>query len=119
MLFSCRRRSIEELRKRFVIDGFEACLEGKPKTHNPPVMHGENQAKPVKHGPARKDWTAPGHWNLRLLKDRFVTIEGTSVSRETIRKALHEARVKAMATRRMARPARKEFRVCRGDGTCD
>jgi hypothetical protein len=87
------QRSIEELRKRFVVDGFEACLEGKPRAHKPSIMHGENQARLIKLACEEKlDGTH--HWSLRLLSSRFVTIEGTSVSHETIRKTLHGCELK-------------------------
>jgi transposase len=85
-----RRRGIEELRQRFVEEGFESTLEGKPRGHRPRVLSGEDEARlvtlicgPVPEGCSR--------WTLRLLEDTWVTLEHTDakrVSRETIRRTL-------------------------------
>ena len=60
------RRGIEELRRRFVEEGFEATLEGKPRGHRPRALTGEDEARlialvcgPVPEGNAR--------WTLRLF----------------------------------------------------
>jgi transposase len=37
------RRGIEELRRRFVEDGFEATLEGKPHGHRPRSLQGKTK----------------------------------------------------------------------------
>jgi transposase len=78
------------VRQRFVEDGFEVTLEGKPRGHRPRALTGEDEARlitlvcgPVPEGCAR--------WTLRLLEDKRVTLENTDtkvVSRETIRRTL-------------------------------
>ena len=87
------RRTVEEIRKRFVENGFEACLNGLPKAHKPSIMHGENQVRLIALAcEARPEGTH--HWSLRVLSDRFVTIEGSKVSHETVRKTLHDCELK-------------------------
>jgi transposase len=84
------RRGIEELRQRFVEEGFETVLEGKPRGRRPRILTGEDGARlaslvcgPAPEGCAR--------WTLKLLEDAWVTLEPTgarAVSRETIRRTL-------------------------------
>jgi transposase len=88
-------RGIEELRRRFVEEGFEKALEGKPRGHRPRALTGEDEARlialvcgPVPGGYAR--------WTLRLLANTRVTLEYTDtprVSRETIRQTLKKTRL--------------------------
>jgi transposase len=84
------RRGIEELRQRFVEEGFERTLEGKPRGHRPRVLSGEDEARLITLvcGPAPEGCP---RWTLRLLEDTWVTLEHTdapTVSRETIRRTL-------------------------------
>jgi transposase len=41
------RRGIEELRQRFVEEGFETVLEGKPRGHRHRMLTGEDEARLV------------------------------------------------------------------------
>jgi transposase len=94
-------RGIEGLRQRFVEDGFETALEGKPRGHRPHALTGEDEARlitlicrPVPEGCAR--------WTLRLLEDTWVSLENTdakTVSRETIRRTLKKTRLSLGKTR--------------------
>jgi transposase len=62
------RRGIENLRQRFVEDGFEATLEGKPHGHRPRAIPGEDEARLV----ALVCSAVPeghNHWSLRLIRD--------------------------------------------------
>jgi transposase len=87
------RQAVEDLRRRFVVNGFEACLHGLPKLHKPSIMHGENQARLIQLAcEAAED--GYHHWSLRTLSDKFVTLEGGKVSHETIRKTLHACDLK-------------------------
>jgi hypothetical protein len=84
------RRGIENLRQRFVEEGFEAVLEGKPHGHRPRAIQGEDEARLV----ALVCSAVPeghNHWSLRLIRDTWITLEGTdtkTVSIETIRQTL-------------------------------
>jgi transposase len=84
------RRGIEGLRQRFVEDGFETTLEGKPRGHRPRSIQGEDEARLVALvcGPAPEGCA---RWTMQLLADAWVTLEKTdtkAVSRETIRQTL-------------------------------
>jgi transposase len=84
------RRGIEDLRQRFVEEGFESTLEGKPRGHRPRVLSGEDEARLVALvcGPAPE---GSPRWTLKLLETAWVTLEYTDaerVSRETIRRTL-------------------------------
>ncbi|MDR1929314.1 MAG: helix-turn-helix domain-containing protein [Treponema sp.] len=84
------RRGLEQLRERFVEEGFETTLEGKPKGHRHKSIQGKDEARLVALvcGPkpdGRKRWT------LRLLEETWTSLGGTEtnkVSRETIRRTL-------------------------------
>jgi transposase len=84
------RRGIEELRQRFVEEGFEVTLEGKPRGHRPRALTREDEARLIALvcGPAPEGCD---RWTLRLLADKWVALEHTdtkTVSRETIRRVL-------------------------------
>ena len=81
------RRGVEELRRRFVEEGFEATLEGRPHGHRPRAILGEDEARLIALAcsPAPEGYD---HWTLRLLQERWVTLEGETVSHETIRQTL-------------------------------
>jgi transposase len=84
------RRGLEQLRQRFVEDGFETTLEGQPRGHRPKALGGKDEARlialvcsPKPEGRAR--------WTLRLLRDTWGTLAHTKtkpVSYETIRRTL-------------------------------
>jgi transposase len=83
-------RAIAYMRQRFVEEGFEVTLEGKPRGHRPRVLSGEDEARLITLvcGPAPEGCA---RWTLRLLEDQWVTLENTdveTVSRETIRRTL-------------------------------
>jgi hypothetical protein len=82
-----RRRGEGELRRRFVEEGFEAAPEGKPRGRRARAITGEDEARlivlacpPVSEG--------HDHWSLRLLQEKWVTLEGDTASHETIRQTL-------------------------------
>ncbi|MDR1909574.1 MAG: helix-turn-helix domain-containing protein [Spirochaetaceae bacterium] len=87
------RRGVENLRMRFVEEGFELTLEGKPRGHRPRSIQGEDEARLI----ALVSSAMPdGHdrWALRLIRDAWANLEGThakKVSHETIRRALKKA----------------------------
>ena len=82
-------RAVENLRQRFVEEGFETTLFGKPRGHRERSLDGRAEA----HLVALACSTKPaGHkrWTLRLLRDRLVADleELESVSHETVRQTL-------------------------------
>jgi transposase len=89
------RRGIEEIRQRFVEEGFELTLEGKPRRSRPLVIQGEDEARLIALACSPKP-DGYDHWTLRLLRDTLVTLEGVTVkqvSHETIRQTLKKTRL--------------------------
>jgi len=88
--FSCRTKTVENVRQRFVQEGFEATLEGK-KRQTPPtekLLDGEQEAKIIatRLGPPPKGYA---NWTLRLLARKVVELEIVeSISHETVRQTL-------------------------------
>jgi hypothetical protein len=88
--FNCRVQTIENLRKRLAIEGFELALDGK-RRQEPPVpckLDGEAEAKLIAMR-LGKPQVGYGHWTLQLLADEMVALEVVdSISHETVRKTL-------------------------------
>src|SRR5262249_43689395 len=64
--FDCRTRSVESLRERLVMEGFEVALHGRPKSRvRSKVLDGEQEAKIIalRLGPPPKGFA---NWTLRL-----------------------------------------------------
>ena len=88
--FSCRTKTVENIRQRLVNEGFEVTLNGK-KRESPPRakrLDGEQEARVI----ALRLSNPPkgfANWSLRLLADKLVELEIVdSISPETIRKTL-------------------------------
>lgn len=88
--FGCRTKTVENLRQRFVLQGFEQTLHGK-KREKPPVgklLDGTQEAKVI----AMRLGSPPegyAHWTLRLLSRKLVELEVVaSISHETVRQTL-------------------------------
>jgi hypothetical protein len=88
--FSCRTKTVENIRQRFVEHGFEQALERK-KPQSPPtnkLLDGQQEAKLIalRLGPAPAGYS---HWTLRLLARKVVELAIThSISHETVRQTL-------------------------------
>jgi transposase len=103
------RRGLEQLRQRFVEEGFEITLQGKPRGHRPPAIRGKDEARlialvcgPKPDGRAR--------WTLRLLQDTWTTLAHTdvkTVSYETIRRTLKKTKLNLGGARNGAFRRRK------------
>lgn len=93
--FNCRVQTIENLRKRLAIEGFELALDGK-RRQEPPMpckLDGEAEAKLIAMR-LGKPPVGYGHWTLQLLADEMVALEVVdSISHETVRKTLKKTRV--------------------------
>ena len=86
----CRTKTVENIRRRLVLEGFDIVLNGK-KRETPPVpklLTGEQEAKLI----AMRLGSPPdgyGSWSLRLLANRMIELEITDrISYETVRKTL-------------------------------
>jgi hypothetical protein len=81
---------VENIRQRFVTEGFEITLNGQPRL-NPPcpkLLDGEQEAKLIA---MRLSSPPPGfsNWSLRLLAEQVVALEIVeSISYETVRRTL-------------------------------
>jgi len=88
--FSCRTKTVENVRQKFVTEGFEASLNRR-KFDTPPrkkILGGEQEAKVIalRLGDPPKGFA---NWSLRLLAEKVVELEIVdSISHETLRKTL-------------------------------
>lgn len=88
--FNCRVQTIENLRKRISIDGFEQTLDGKKRSDPPslPKLDGKAEAKLIAMRLGEPP-TGFGKWTLQLLADQLVQLEVVeSICPETVRKTL-------------------------------
>jgi transposase len=88
--FGCHARTVENVRRRFVLGGLEAALERKKRAHPPreKVIDGEAEARLIALacGPAPE---GRARWTLNLLVDKMVELEIVqSVSYQTVRRTL-------------------------------
>lgn len=88
--YGCRVQTVENVRKRFVVEGFELALEGikRQTPPTPPRLDGAAEAKLI----ATRLGDPPagyGRWTLRLLAEHVVELEIVeSISHETVRQVL-------------------------------
>lgn len=87
--FDCRTKTVENIRERFVREGFEVTLNGKPRVEpRPKLLDGAQEAKVI----ALRLGSPPAgfsNWTLRLLAERVVALEIVeSISHETVRRTL-------------------------------
>lgn len=88
--FSCRTRTVERLRQRFVEQGFEEAVN-RAERKQPPVaklLTGDQEARIIatRLGPPPKGYH---NWTLRLLARKVVELEIVDrVSYETVRRTL-------------------------------
>lgn len=88
--YGCRTKTVEDIRERFVTEGFELTLNGKPRPKPPSakLLDGEQEAKIIA---LRLGSPPPGfaNWTLRLLSAQVVALEIVeSISYETVRRTL-------------------------------
>ncbi len=88
--YTCRTKTVENIRQRLVTEGFDIALNGK-KRESPPrrkALDGEQEAKVI----ALRLGQPPegfANWSLRLLAEHVVELGIVdSISHETLRKTL-------------------------------
>jgi hypothetical protein len=91
--FSCRTKTVENIRQRLVECGFEETLNGKEREHPPTekLLNGKQEAQVIamRLGPPPKGYN---NWSLRLLARKVVELEiAPAISRETVRRMLKKA----------------------------
>ena len=88
--FCCRTNTVENVRQRCVLEGFERALERRQRA-SPPVpklLDGEQEAQVIalRTGPPPEGYA---NWSLRLLAHRVVELAIVeSISHETVRRTL-------------------------------
>ena|SRR5215469_15053973 len=103
------RRGLEQLRQRFVEEGFETTLEGKPRGHRPKALGGKDEARLVALVCSPKP-EGRTRWSLRLLSEKWETLAHTdtkTVSYQTIRRTLKKTKLSLGATRNGASRRKK------------
>ena len=90
--FSCRTKTVENVRRRLVERGFDQTLNGEKRASPPTgkIRAGEQEAKIIamRLGPPPKGYA---NWTLRLLARKVVALEIVgSISHETIRRTLEK-----------------------------
>ena len=86
----CRVQTVEDVRRAFVVEGFQAALMRKKRTTppTPKLLDGAAEAKLIAMR-LGKPPAGYGHWTLRLLADQLVELEVVdSIGRETVRQTL-------------------------------
>jgi len=88
--FSCRAKTVENVRQRLVERGFEETLDGRKRATPPTekLLDGEQEAKIIatRLGPSPKGYA---NWTLRLLARKVVELGiADTVSYETVRRTL-------------------------------
>jgi len=87
-------KTVERLKQKFVIEGFEACLERKAY---PDVKIKKVDGDVEAHLVALSCSTAPSgyaHWSLRLLADKMVELQySEEISHETVRQVLKKTKL--------------------------
>jgi transposase len=83
-------RTVENVRKRLVLEGLESALNRKPQVRpsRHKILDGEKEAQVVK---LCCEAAPPGRarWTLRLLSERIVELQiAESISHETVRRCL-------------------------------
>jgi transposase len=95
------RRGLEQLRQRFVEEGFEVTLAGKPRGHRPKTLGGADEARLVALVCSPKP-EGRTRWTVRLLADTWSTLaytETKTISRETVRRTLKKTKLNLGAVR--------------------
>ena len=95
--YGCQVRTIENVRKRLVTEGFEVTLNGKCplKPSQKKLLSGEQEAQLIamRLGPPPAGY---GSWTLRLQKDQMIELEIVeTISHETVRQTLKKKWVNA------------------------
>ena len=88
--YSCRTKTVENIRQRCVLEGFDRALERKrrPLPPVPKLLDGQQEAHVIalRLGPPPKGYA---HWSLRLLARRVVELGIVdAISHETVRRTL-------------------------------
>lgn len=98
-------RTVENIRKKFVLDGYEIALNGKPSERvYERNIDGETEARIIALSCGQPP-EGYSRWSLRMLADKAVELNYIdAVSHETVRSLLKK-RIKTVEEKRMGNPA--------------
>lgn len=88
--FSCHPRTVENVRRRLVLEGLEAALQRKPQENpsHPRKLDGKGEARLIALACSTPPKGRDG-WTLKLLADRLVQLEVVdTISDQTVRRTL-------------------------------
>lgn len=114
--YRCRRQTVENVRKKCVLEGFWQALEHKPQENRKPKsLDGEQEARIIAMRLGEPP-TGYGSWTLRLLARKAVELEVVeAISYETVRKTFKKRHDQAQNPI-LGHSARRRRRVCCADG---
>lgn len=90
--FGCSVRTVENIRKRFVLQGLESALERKKREKPPvdPILDGEGEARLTALACSSPP-EGRSNWTLQLLADRCVELKlADSISPQTVMRTLQK-----------------------------
>lgn len=115
------RTTVEEVRKRCVLEGLEAALGRRKRIRDrSAVLDGEGEAQLVTLACSEPP-SGHARWTLRLLSDELQRREVVqSISYETVRKVLKKKSAQAMAQEDVVHPTQggRGVRLCDGASPC-
>jgi len=86
-------RTVERLRKRFVLEGLESALGRHKRESAPPFLNGDQEAKLVSLACSQAP-TGRQRWTLNLLADQMITLGYVeTISASTVRKTLKKTKL--------------------------
>ncbi|MHC4200271.1 MAG: helix-turn-helix domain-containing protein [Planctomycetota bacterium] len=97
--FGCHYRTVENVRKRFVLEGLATALNRKKQCRPSvePKLDGEKEAKLIAVACSAPP-AGRRRWALRLLADRLVELDIVdTISHETVRQAMKKTRAAKLA----------------------
>lgn len=99
-------RTIDRIKKRFVEEGFDSCLDRKPTTREyERKADGDLEARLIALSCSEPP-EGFARWSLRMLADKLIELEITeSISHETVRTVLKK-RLKTVESKRMGNTTR-------------
>ena len=97
--FNCSRKTVENVRQRLAIEGFEATINRKVRKEppKPKLLDGKKEAKLIA---MRLSEPPSGYavWSLRLLRDQLIELEVVeTISHETVRQVLKKTNLQNVA----------------------
>lgn len=117
LALSMHFRTVEDIRKRFVLEGLESALERKKRVTPPRarVLDGAGEARLIALS-CGKPPNGRAKWTLKLLAERLVELDVVeTICDQTVRRVLKK-RVEASSAKMLVHSAQRKRGICRGHG---